>query len=57
MTKYVCIRRGCRLAPCILETTESIIDGDLAFCPIEGEADWKEIREREIHKDQAVLFV
>ena len=57
MTKYVCTRRGCRLAPCILETTESIIDGDLAFCPIEGEADWKEIREREIHKDQAVLFV
>jgi len=55
MTKYVCNHRGCRLAPCTLETTEPIIEGDLEFCPIEGEADWEKIRE--IHKDQAVLFV
>ena len=55
MTKYVCKQRGCRVAPCTLETTEPIIEGDLEFCPIEGEASWEKIRE--IHKDQAVLFV
>jgi len=55
MTKYVCNQRGCRLAPCTLETTEPIIEGDLEFCPLEGEASWEKIRE--IHKDQAVLFV
>ncbi len=55
MTKYVCKQRGCRVAPCTLETTERVLIEDLEFCPLEGKADWEKIRE--IPKDQAVLFL
>lgn len=55
MTKYICNPRGCRFAPCTIETHAAMRDEDMLWCPVEDEASW--YRVKEIAKDQAVLFL
>lgn len=55
MTKFICNPRGCRFAPCTIETHSAMMDEDMLWCPVEAEASWYRIKE--IAKDQAVLFL